>query len=142
VRLSAAQVLWFAEHGQVPRGVSVPARGDCPAGIRLRDVAGFGLGLSDGDLLVRVGGREVTDRGEVVSLVLAARGRQEKSVEALVLRPRTGCRVGYRVTVEQPYLADDEAPPGLTRASSSLDKSRPESDVSYGQDSAVREARP
>lgn len=114
-RLGADEVLAFANRGQVPRGSSVAARGNCPAGIRLRNVGGFGLGLSDGDLLVQVGGTPVTERSEVVSAVLAARGRKEGAVEALVLRPSTGCSVGYRVTVEQPYPTDAEVPePSLT----------------------------
>ncbi len=114
-RLGANQVLAFANSGQVPRGSSVAARGSCPAGIRLRNVGGFGLGLSDGDLLVQVGGAPVTERSEVVSAVLAARGRKEGAVDALVLRPSTGCRVGVHVTVEQPYPSDDEVPEsGLT----------------------------
>ncbi len=114
-RLDAKQVLSFANSGQVPRGTAVAARGSCPAGIRLRNVGGFGLGLSDGDLLVQVGGAPVTERSEVVSAVLAARGRKQGAVDALVLRPSTGCRVGVHVTVEQPYPTDDEAPErGLT----------------------------
>lgn len=110
VGVSAAEVIAFADAGRVPRGASVPARGGCPAGIRLRDVSGYGLGVVDGDLLVQVNGMPVSERGEVVSAVLAARGRKEPAVEALVLRPRTGCRHGYRVSVAQPYPGEEESP--------------------------------
>ncbi len=143
VRVSAAQVIAFANSGQVPRGASTSARGGCPAGIRLRDVTGYGLGVLDGDLLVQVNGAPVSERGEVVSAVLAARGRREPVVHALVLRPRTGCRHGFRVTVEQPYPSEEELPEtSLTPPVSSLETGPAKGETSYGQNRALREARP
>ena len=98
----------WANAGAVPRGSRVPARGACPAGIKLSGVGVCGLGLEDGDLLVRVEGVPVSDRGQVVSAVLAGRGRMKPTLEAVVVRPRTGCRLSFRLVLEQPYPTEEQ----------------------------------
>ncbi len=108
VRVGAERVLAWANAGVVPSGRAVSARGGCPEGIQLRGVEAFGLGLRDGDLLTRVEGVPVRERAQVVSAVLAARGRREATLDALVLRPRAGCRVGVHVVVEQPYPTEEQ----------------------------------
>ncbi len=107
-RASAEQVLNWANAGVVPRGSPVPARGPCPAGIKLRGVGVYGLGLEDGDVLVRVEGVPVTDRSQVVSTVLAGRGRMKPTLDAVVVRPRTGCRLSIHVVLEQPYPTEEQ----------------------------------
>ncbi len=107
-RASSEQVLRWANAGVVPRGSPVPARGPCPAGIKLRGVGVYGLGLEDGDVLVRVEGVPVTDRSQVVSTVLAGRGRMKPTLDAVVVRPRTGCRLSIHVVLEQPYPTEEQ----------------------------------
>jgi hypothetical protein len=126
VRASAAQVLGWANAGVVPRGSPVPARGPCPAGIKLRGVGVYGLGLEDGDVLVRVEGVPVTDRSQVVSTVLGGRGRMKPTLDALVVRPRTGCRLSFQVVLEQPYPTEEQLrralPPETEGASEGPDR--------------------
>ncbi len=105
---TAEQVLHWANAGVVPRGSRVAARGPCPAGIKLRGAGVYGLGIEDGDLLVSVEGVPVGDRSQVVSTVLAGRGRMKRTIEAVVMRPRTGCRTSVHVVLEQPYPTEEQ----------------------------------
>jgi hypothetical protein len=101
----SATVLRLAESGARPGGVPVPASDACPAGIALSGVSALGLGLRDGDRLVRAAGMPALDPGAVVSAVVASRGARVPIISGQI------CRGGalFTVVVEQPYLAS----PGL-----------------------------
>lgn len=103
-RASQALVLNWAEAGVMPSGVLRSPMGDIPAGIELLGVAGLGVGLLDGDRLVRVDGVPVQSRGHVVGAVLGARSRGAASVVATLVRMTTSGAKSFTVTVEQPYL--------------------------------------
>jgi hypothetical protein len=101
----AATVLRIADSGARPGGVPVPASDVCPAGIALSGVSTLGLGLRDGDRLVRAAGMPALDPGAVISAVVASRGARVPVISGQI------CRDGalFTVVVEQPYLAS----PGL-----------------------------
>lgn len=108
-RASSTLVLHWANNKIIPRGRSRGAEYGLPAGIELSQTSGLGIGLLDGDRLLSVNGIPVQQRAQVVSEVLAARGRGEQTVVAhLVRRTKEGPKE-FTVTVEQPYLTD--APP-------------------------------
>lgn len=95
----AHTVLALAERGAQPGAVFVPARGPRPAGLALHGVSGLGLGLRDGDVLTEVSGRRVSAVGDVVALVIAARGRGASLVVGRVWRGFEP----FQLAVEQPY---------------------------------------
>jgi len=101
----SAMVLRIAESGARPSGVPVPASDVCPAGIALSGVSSLGLGLRDGDRLVRAVGMPALDPGAVISAVVASRGARVPVISGQI------CRDGalFTLVVEQPYLAS----PGL-----------------------------
>jgi hypothetical protein len=102
----AQRVLAWANHRLIPQGRSRGREYGFPPGIELSNVANLGIGLLDGDRLISVAGVPVGQRAEVVTQVLAARGRRESSIVArLARRTATGIQE-FSVTVEQPYLAD------------------------------------
>jgi hypothetical protein len=109
-RASQTLVLKWAEAGVMPSGVLRTQSGDIPAGIELRGVAGLGVGLLDGDRLVRVNGVPVQSRGHVVGAVLGARSRGEASVVASLVRMTASGAESFTVTVEQPYLPPTPEP--------------------------------
>lgn len=107
-RATAETVLGWANSQLVPRGRTVSASFGLPAGIELFGAGALGLGVLDGDRLVAVDGVPVTDRGEVVSIVLAARLHERKEVVAsLARRTESGVEL-YSVVLEQPYLSEEE----------------------------------
>jgi len=119
--LPAARVLDLALSGASPRGV--PWRGKAPGqmGVALRGVEALGIGLREGDVLVRVGGRPVGDTAAVIALVLEARGRKEPVIAGEVERPLpTGAVQRLRVVVEQPYPTREELERRLTGNQGSL----------------------
>jgi hypothetical protein len=109
-RADIATVLGFASRQLVPQGRTVKAEGELPGGIELYGVAPLGLGLVDGDRLVTVDGRPVSEQGQVVGAVLAARARRAPFMTAgLARRTAQGVR-HFSVVVEQPYpehIAED-----------------------------------
>ena len=89
----------------------------------LQGVEPLGIGLRDGDVLVRVGGRTVGDPAAVIALVLEARGRKEPVIAGEVERPGGGGRAAgqrLRVVVEQPYPTREELERRLTGNEGSL----------------------
>jgi hypothetical protein len=125
--VSDEQVLGWASARVMPAGRTREAGFGLPAGIELSSVSGLGIGLLDGDRLVAVGGVPVTQRAQVVSLVLAARGRHEPQLVASLWRRTALGPRAFSVVVEQPYPAGaDERPaskvpnstvPGISSAS-------------------------
>jgi hypothetical protein len=105
--------LSFASRQLMPQGRTVKPEGELPGGIELYGVASLGLGLVDGDRLVTVDGRPVSEQGQVVGAVLAARARRAQAMTAgLARRTSQGVR-RFSVVVEQPYpehILDDGAP--------------------------------
>jgi|GEM_PF-3146582 len=112
-RASQELVLHWVEARMVPTGVTRPQTGTIPSGIELRGVAGLGVGLMDGDRLVRVDGVEVVSRGHVVGAVLGARSRMAPAVVASLVRMTKDGPQSFTVTVEQPYLpaTSESSPP-------------------------------
>lgn len=106
LRVSARQVLSLAERRAMPRAVAVPADGRHPAGLKLLNVSGLGVGMRDGDILTRVAGAPALSTGAVVELVLRARARQAPEISAEFWR--NGAR--WSLVVEQPYLTRGSAP--------------------------------
>lgn len=92
-------VLALAQRGASPGAVFVPARGARPSGLALRGVSALGLGLQDGDVLTHVAGQRVAAVGDVVALVLAARGRRAPVIGGRVWRGSEP----FQLSVEQPY---------------------------------------
>lgn len=109
-QVSAEQVLGWASGRMMPVGRSREAGFGLPAGIELSSVAGLGIGLLDGDRLVAVGGVPVTERSQVVSLVLAARGRHEPQLVASLWRRTALGPRAFSVVVQQPYASPPMPP--------------------------------
>lgn len=99
VFISADTVLKLANGGVAPRGVAVKADGKRPAGLRLANVGGLGVGLRDGDVLTRAVGQPALSKGAVVQAVLIARARRVPVLDGEFWRD--GERWALRV--EQPY---------------------------------------
>jgi hypothetical protein len=99
VFVSAETVLKLANRRVVPRGVAVKADGKRPAGLRLMNVSGLGIGLRDGDVLTRAVGQPVLSSGAVVQAVLVARAQRARFLDGEFWRD--GER--YTLRVEQPY---------------------------------------
>jgi hypothetical protein len=107
VYVSAATVMRLAQAQVMPRAVAVGPLGARPAGLRLVGVAGLGIGMRDGDVLTRVLGAPVSGTGEVISRVIAARGRRAREISGEFWRNGAPCSI----VVEQPYLEEE---PGKT----------------------------
>lgn len=112
-RATVKQVLRWAQHQIVPRGITRAAEGGMPAGIELHDVDALGLGLLPGDRLVTVDGISVLERSQVVGAVLGARSRRAPTMTAGLVRLTKAGPVPFTVVVEQPYPEDvpDPLPP-------------------------------
>ena len=106
-------VLRLASAGVVPTGLPVGATAAHPAGILLSGVGALGIGLSDGDILTEVEGREVSSEAQVVGIVIGARSRHAEQISAVVWRAahahphehpdaHTGER--WSLVVAMPYL--------------------------------------
>ncbi len=128
VHVGAAMVLALAERGIRPGGRSVPASGRRPRGVAVAGAGGLGLAVRDGDVITAVDGVPVASTGEVIALVIAARGRRARLISATVYRGEQA----YRLTVEQPYLealpklgsAERGPSPPETASSASPDRDR------------------
>lgn len=105
-RASVQQVLQWAEHQIVPRGITRQAGHGMPAGIELYDVGALGLGLLPGDRLITVDGISVLERSQVVGAVLGARSRRADTMTAGLVRRTKDGPVHFTIVVEQPYPED------------------------------------
>jgi hypothetical protein len=96
----SARVLDLANRGARPTAAYAKGRAGRPAGLVLSGVGQLGIGLQDGDVLTHVGSVPVASTAQVTGLVLAARGREEKAMEARLWR------AGHviKLVVEQPYV--------------------------------------
>jgi len=65
-------------------------------------VSGLGIGLLEGDILVRAAGQPALDPGAVISSIIASRGARVPTISGEIWR--SGRR--FPVVVEQPYLTD------------------------------------
>lgn len=99
VFVSAETVLKLANGGVRPRGVAVKADGKRPAGLKLLNVGGLGIGLRDGDVLTRAVGQPALSSGAVVQAVLIARANRAPFLDGEFWRD--GER--HTLRVEQPY---------------------------------------
>ncbi len=100
VHVPASVVLSLADAGARPRGAYVPSDGVRPGGVRLVGVSALGIGVQDGDVLTRVAGAPARSAGDVISAVVAARGRLAPAVSGVFWRGH----VPYRLVVDQPYV--------------------------------------
>lgn len=105
VHVPARVVLRLAGRGARPRGAYVPSDGVRPGGVRLVGVSALGIGVQDGDVLTRVAGAPAHTAGDVISAVVAARGRLAKAVSGVFWRGH----VPYRLVVDQPYVKPKRA---------------------------------
>jgi hypothetical protein len=98
--VSQATVLKLANSGARPRGAFVVATEQHPAGLHLSGVAGLGIGLQDGDILIEALG--VTPRApeQVIGAIIEARAKQARFLSGTLWRRGQT----FRITVEQPYL--------------------------------------
>lgn len=105
-RASVKQVLHWAEHQIVPRGIARAASDGMPAGIELHGVEALGVGLLSGDRLVTVDGVSVSERSQVVGAVLGARSRRAETMTAGLVRRTKEGPTHFTVIIEQPYPED------------------------------------
>lgn len=108
IRVNRANVLRLARARAVPSGQFVAAGEGRPAGIRLSGVSGLGIGVRDGDVLTHVSGVPVTDKGQVVNLVLQARARRAAQVTGRFYRGAEP----WLLLVEMPYPEPKNPPAG------------------------------
>jgi hypothetical protein len=104
ILVRARTVLRLAEAGARPEGTPVAQSPEHPAGILLRGVTSMGIGLRDGDILVRAAGQPVTEPGAVISAVISARGARMPIITGQFWRDG---RI-HPIAVEQPYLQPTE----------------------------------
>ncbi len=97
----AQTVLEIANSGARPGGIFVAAEGERPAGLMLLGVSGLGIGLREGDILTHAAGQPATSEGQVVSLVLSARGARQARIGGRIWRKGAS----FPLVVEQPYLS-------------------------------------
>jgi hypothetical protein len=98
--VSEAAVLRLAQSGARPRGVLVAATEQHPAGLRLSAVAGLGIGLQDGDILIEALGFPPRSAEQIIGAILEARAKQVRFLSGTLWRRGQT----FRITVEQPYL--------------------------------------
>jgi len=97
-----ARVEQAVQAGHRPSGSPVAATDRRPRGMALSNVAGFGVGLRDGDVVTRVGGTPATSVGAVTSAVRVALSKGQPAIVAEVWR-------GHHriiVTIELPLTAE------------------------------------
>lgn len=97
--VARSTVLRLAQSNARPRGSFVGAAGDRPSGVRLSGVAGLGIGLEDGDILVEALGVSPRSPGEIIGAVIEARARRAAALSGTLWRRGHT----FRITVEQPY---------------------------------------
>jgi S1-C subfamily serine protease len=100
--VSAERVLELAEGGVLPQATPRAAGRRAP-GLVLSGVSALGLGLRDGDVLLRVAGQPATDVSAVTAAVLEARRRGQRAIVADLERSVDGGWRQLQLVVEQPY---------------------------------------
>jgi hypothetical protein len=110
LRVSTERVLRLARAGAVPSSQFVAAGPTRAAGLRLLGVSALGIGMQDGDVLTHVAGVPVTDRGQVVNLVLHARARRAAQISARFSRDGET----WLLVVDLPYPEPKAAPAETT----------------------------
>jgi hypothetical protein len=100
IRVSQASVLRLARARVIPSGQFVAASGARPSGLKLSGTSALGIGVADGDVLTHVSGVPVTDKGQVVNLVLQARARNATQIAGRFYRGEEP----WLLLVEMPYL--------------------------------------
>lgn len=107
IAVGQASVLRLARARAVPSGQFVPASGARPAGLRLSGASALGIGVQDGDVLTHVSGVPVSDKGQVVNLVLQARARRATQITGRFYRGEEP----WLLVVELPYPVPNDPPP-------------------------------
>jgi hypothetical protein len=106
----------------------------------LSGVSGLGVGIQDGDVLTEAGGRPALTESDVVSMVIAARGKQAKAIGGQFWRNGEP----WSLIVEQPYVRENGEP--LARISQSAKDSGRRTVVAgrlhQKTERAVRQGRP
>jgi hypothetical protein len=97
--VAQSTVLRLAQTSARPRGSFVGPRADRPAGLLLSGVAGLGIGLQDGDILVEALGFSPRSAAQVVGAIVEARARRAAALSGTLWRRGQT----FRITVEQPY---------------------------------------
>jgi hypothetical protein len=113
VRITQSVVLRLAQRGLRPSGTPVAASGSRPAGIQVFGVGSLGVGVRDGDVLTHVSDVPVTHVGQVIAMVIAARGARKPVITGRLWRGQRW----YAVVVEQPYLRTVDEKPASQSAS-------------------------
>jgi hypothetical protein len=98
--VSAARVLQLSKSAARPQGTFVAQTAQHPAGLRLLGVAGLGIGVQDGDILVDALGSTPRSSGELIGAILQARAQHARYLSGTLWRSGQT----LRITVEQPYL--------------------------------------
>lgn len=106
VFVPAGKVLRLANSGAKPTGRAVTPDGVRPAGVQVFGASALGLGVRDGDVITRVSGVPVTSAGQIIGLILAARGARQAVIVGEVYRGQRQ----YTLTVEQPYVEGADPP--------------------------------
>ncbi len=97
--VSRATVLKLAQSSVRPSGSFVAQSAQHPAGLRLAGVAGLGIGLQDGDILIEALGIAPRAPGEIIGAILEARAKSARFLSGTLWRRGDT----FRITVEQPY---------------------------------------
>lgn len=98
--VSAVRVLQLSKSAARPQGSFVAQTAQHPAGLRLLGVAGLGIGVQDGDILVEALGSTPRSSGELIGAILQARAQHARYLSGTLWRSGQT----FRITVEQPYL--------------------------------------
>ena len=97
--VSQATVLRLAESSARPRGSFVSQTGEHPAGLRLAEVAGLGIGVQDGDILIEALGITPRSPGQVIGAIIEARAQKARALSGTLWRRGQT----FKIVVEQPY---------------------------------------
>ncbi len=98
--VSQATVLKLAQSAARPRGSFVARTAQHPAGLRLTGVAGLGIGVQDGDILIEALGITPHAPGQIIGAIIEARAKQARFLSGTLWRQGQT----FAITVEQPYL--------------------------------------
>lgn len=101
--VSAAKVLELSQSAARPQSAFVPATATHPAGLRLSGVAGLGIGVQDGDILIEALGVTPQSPGQIIGAIIEARAKQARYLSGKLWRRGQV----LRITVEQPYLRSE-----------------------------------
>jgi len=98
--VSQATVLKLAQSSARPHGSFVGQTPEHPAGLLLSGVAGLGIGVQDGDILIEALGITPRAPGQVIAAVIEARAKQPRFLSGKLWRQGQI----FPITVEQPYV--------------------------------------